>query len=51
VTLQPDLQIIFASGNQLADDDKLPFDWSALRKPYTLNQLRDSLRLTGNPEE
>ena len=50
VSIQPDLEIIFASGNQLADDDKLPFDWSALRKPYTLAQLRDALRLTGNSE-
>jgi CheY-like chemotaxis protein len=50
VSIQPDLEIIFASGNQSADDDKLPFDWSALRKPYTLAPLRDALRLTGNSE-
>jgi CheY-like chemotaxis protein len=47
---QPDLQIIFTSGIQLVDDDNLPFDWSALRKPYTLGQLRDALRLADDPQ-
>jgi len=38
------LRIIFASGNPVPEQERLPFEWSALRKPFTLEQLRSALR-------
>jgi CheY-like chemotaxis protein len=43
VRLQPTLRIIFASGNEMPEDPALTFDWKALRKPYTLEQLSKAL--------
>lgn len=40
VAMQPELEIIFASGNAMQVDEKFGFKWKALRKPYTLDQLR-----------
>ncbi|MDQ7976046.1 PAS domain S-box protein [Paraburkholderia sp. SARCC-3016] len=38
------LRIIFASGNPVPGQERLAFEWSALRKPFTLEQLRAALR-------
>jgi CheY-like chemotaxis protein len=50
-TMHSDLKVIFASGNRLPDQETLGFDWSALRKPYTLAQLHDTLKSAGNRQE
>ena len=42
--IRPELRIIFASGNAVQDHDSFGFEWSALRKPFTLDQLRDALQ-------
>jgi PAS domain S-box-containing protein len=39
VQLRPALRVIFASGNEMPDAPALTFNWKALRKPYTLDQL------------
>jgi PAS domain S-box-containing protein len=44
VSICPDLCVIFSSGIKLSDDESLAFDWSALRKPYTLAQLQGALQ-------
>jgi len=36
----PRLQVVFASGNPVPDRADLTFQWTALRKPFTLEQLR-----------
>jgi CheY-like chemotaxis protein len=46
--MQPNLEVIFASGNRLAEQENLQFEWSALRKPYSLSQLQDTLRSASN---
>jgi PAS domain S-box-containing protein len=46
--MHPDLRVIFASGNSPPEAETLPFDWSALRKPYTLAQLKDALQSASN---
>jgi PAS domain S-box-containing protein len=43
-TIRPHLHVIFASGNTPPEDRSLPSNWSALRKPYTFDQLRQALR-------
>jgi CheY-like chemotaxis protein len=43
VLIRPGLRIIFASGNVVSVHEELQFRWSALRKPYTLAQLRAAL--------
>jgi CheY-like chemotaxis protein len=40
VSIRPELRVIFASGNAVPAHEKFPFSWSALRKPYTVDQLR-----------
>ena len=42
--LQPELRVIFASGNPIPDHDRFAFRWTALRKPYTLDQLQHALQ-------
>ncbi|SAK86198.1 PAS/PAC sensor hybrid histidine kinase [Caballeronia fortuita] len=42
--MKPDLEVIFASGNTLPEQETLQFEWSALRKPYSLAQLQDTLQ-------
>ena len=39
-----DLRVVFASGNPIPDHDSFAFKWSALRKPYTLDQLQQALQ-------
>jgi CheY-like chemotaxis protein len=46
VTMRPDLGVIFASGNEIRESEKLEFAWSALRKPYTADQLRTEIEGT-----
>ncbi|CAG9229702.1 Histidine kinase [Paraburkholderia sabiae] len=46
--MHPDLKVIFASGNRLPDQETSGLDWSALRKPFTLTQLQDTLRSARN---
>jgi CheY-like chemotaxis protein len=43
VAIHPALRIVFASGNPLPEGF-LAFRWSALRKPYTLDELQRTLR-------
>jgi PAS domain S-box-containing protein len=50
VAIHPELRIVFASGNTLPDEEKLAFNWSALRKPYTLDQLRQALQWASQPQ-
>ncbi len=42
--LHPGLRVIFASGNPVADDGALKFEWWALQKPFTMTQLLDLLQ-------
>jgi PAS domain S-box-containing protein len=44
VTIRRELRVVFASGNALPEDESLAFTWSALRKPYTLEQLQRTLQ-------
>jgi CheY-like chemotaxis protein len=46
--IRPDLQVIFVSGTSPPDQEALTSGWSALRKPYTLKQLQDSLQLANH---
>jgi len=46
--MQPDLEVIFASGNTLPEEETRQFKWSALRKPYSLAQLQDALQSVSN---
>ncbi|CAG9207504.1 hypothetical protein PSP6_270024 [Paraburkholderia tropica] len=41
--IRPGIGIIFASGDPVPDQD-LAFTWTALRKPFTLEQLRAALQ-------
>ena len=41
--IRPELRIIFASGKAVPEDEALGFEWSALRKPFTIEQLRVAL--------
>lgn len=41
---RPALRIIFASGNAVPEHERFDFEWSALRKPFTLDQLRAALQ-------
>jgi CheY-like chemotaxis protein len=40
----PGLRVIFASGDTVLDNEAQGFEWQALRKPYTLEQLEEALR-------
>ncbi|MGN7101227.1 PAS domain S-box protein [Ralstonia holmesii] len=42
--LDPALRVVFASGNPIPDHDSFAFKWTALRKPYTLDQLQHALQ-------
>jgi CheY-like chemotaxis protein len=44
VELHRDITVIFASGDSIADEEASDFPWQALRKPYTLDDLRVALR-------
>ncbi|MEW9583773.1 PAS domain S-box protein [Paraburkholderia sp. DGU8] len=44
--IRPELRIIFASGNAVPDHERFGFEWSALRKPFTLDQLLVALQPT-----
>ena len=44
--LHPALRVVFASGNPIPDHDSFAFKWTALRKPYTLDQLQQALQST-----
>jgi CheY-like chemotaxis protein len=46
--MQPSLEVIFASGNTLPEQETRQFEWSALRKPYSLAQLQDTLQSASN---
>ncbi|CAJ0856938.1 Sensor histidine kinase RcsC [Ralstonia sp. LMG 32965] len=48
--LHPDLRVVFASGNPIPDHDRFAFRWTALRKPYTLDQLQQALQSMMAPE-
>lgn len=39
-----ELRVVFASGNPVPAHDNFPFKWTALRKPYTLDELRLALQ-------
>ncbi len=43
----PGMRVIFASGDSVLDDEVQGFEWQALRKPYTLEQLEEALRDEG----
>ncbi|WP_371747495.1 PAS domain S-box protein [Caballeronia sp. Sq4a] len=45
----PGMRVIFASGDSVLDDEAQGFEWQALRKPYTLEQLEEALRDEGRP--
>jgi len=47
--IRPELRVIFASGNAIPDHERFAFSWSALRKPYTLDQLRIALQSANKP--
>jgi PAS domain S-box-containing protein len=47
IAIRPELRIIFASGNVVPDHERFGFEWSALRKPFTLDQLRVALQPAG----
>ncbi|NKJ49832.1 hybrid sensor histidine kinase/response regulator [Burkholderia sp. SG-MS1] len=51
VSMRPDLDVIFASGNAVAVDEQFGFRWKALRKPYTLDELRAAVQFTGNSRQ
>ncbi|VXB41693.1 Histidine kinase [Burkholderia sp. 8Y] len=40
----PGVRVIFASGDTVLDNEVQGFEWQALRKPYTLEQLEEALR-------
>ncbi|MEX3962824.1 PAS domain S-box protein [Paraburkholderia sp. EG286B] len=42
--IRPGIGIIFASGNPVPENRTFAFKWTALRKPYTLDQLRVALQ-------
>jgi PAS domain S-box-containing protein len=42
--MRPELRVIFASGNAMPEHERFAFNSSALRKPYTLDQLRAALQ-------
>lgn len=42
--LHPELRVVFASGNPIPNHDRFAFRWTALRKPYTLDQLQHALQ-------
>ena len=44
IAIRPELRIIFASGNAVPGHERFEFEWSALRKPFTLDQLRVALK-------
>lgn len=44
VKLRRGIFVIFASGDCIPDGEASDFPWRALRKPYTLDQLRSALR-------
>ncbi|OUL93310.1 hybrid sensor histidine kinase/response regulator [Paraburkholderia hospita] len=50
IAIRPELGIIFASGNAIPDHEKLECSWSALRKPYTLDQLRVAVQSVNRPQ-
>ncbi|WP_250475943.1 PAS domain S-box protein [Caballeronia sp. GAFFF1] len=43
----PGMRVIFASGDSVLDNEAQGFEWQALRKPYTLEQLEAALRDEG----
>jgi PAS domain S-box-containing protein len=47
--IRPALRIICASGNPVPVHERFEFEWSALRKPFTLEQLRGALRPARKP--
>jgi PAS domain S-box-containing protein len=49
VGIRPGLRVIFASGNPVPVHERFEFEWSALRKPFTLDQLRVALQPAGRP--
>ena len=48
--IHPKLRIIFASGKAVPEDEALGFEWSALRKPFTIEQLRIALEPADRPQ-
>jgi len=42
--IRPELRIIFASGKAVRKEEAFGFEWSALRKPFTIDQLRAALQ-------
>lgn len=46
--IHQELQVIFASGNTVPEQETLEFGWSTLRKPYSLAQLQDTLQSASN---
>jgi len=42
--LDRQLRVVFASGNPIPNHDTFAFKWTALRKPYTLDQLQHALQ-------
>lgn len=46
VAMNPELDVVFASGSAIPLHEEFGFKWKALRKPYTLDQLRAALQPT-----
>jgi PAS domain S-box-containing protein len=44
LNLNTEIGVIFASGNTLAEDEKLGFEWTALHKPFDTDQLLDAIQ-------
>jgi PAS domain S-box-containing protein len=51
VAMHPELEILFASGNAIPLHAEFAFKWQALRKPYTLDQLRVAVRLIDSSQQ
>jgi len=48
--IRPELRITFASGRAVPENEALGFEWSALRKPFTIEQLRVALVPADRPQ-
>jgi DNA-binding response OmpR family regulator len=42
--LRPGIKVIFASGNPISNDDALGFEWTALCKPFSADELFAAIR-------
>jgi DNA-binding NtrC family response regulator len=50
IGIRPGLRVIFASGNAIRVHERFQCEWTTLRKPYALDQLRATLLSADNGE-